>query len=140
MQVRRPRAHVFQCELLNLRAVQQFLLERIGVAHAGFHNVPRGQSGLKSSLHPHPREALPRRNGYRHTAKHSAQCRLRRVEIAMRVNEHHAHAQRLRGWPGMLQTAEHSQQSIAVREQTDGQISTAPFVRHQLCHVASGQR
>src|SRR5437660_1754108 len=114
-----------------------YVHERVGIPHAHFDNMPRGDGRLQSRLHAHPRQALPGRDRHRHAAKHPAERRLRCIEIAVRVNEHHAHAQGFRRRPGMLQPAQHSQKSVAIRQQPNRKIAFSPFFGNQLCHIAA---
>src|SRR5256885_1297163 len=108
VQVCRARAHVLQCELLNVGAVERLLLERVGVAHAHLDDVARRHGGLQTGLEPHPREALPGGDGHGHPSQHAAQRSFGSVEIAVGIDKDHRDAQRSCGGSGMLQAAEHS--------------------------------
>ena len=140
VQVRRARAHVLQCELLNVGAVEKLLLERVGVAHTHLDDVARRHGGLQTGLDPHPREALPGGDGDGHSSQHAAQRSLGSVEIAVGIDEDHRDAQRSCGGAGMLQPAEHSKNAVAVGEESDGKISAAPPFGDQLRKIAAGQR
>src|SRR5438445_3441213 len=113
---------------------------RGSVSRTHIDDVARRKCGFKARLETYTREALPGGDCDGHSAKHAAQRGLGSVEITMRVDEYHAYAQGLCGGTGMLQTAEHAKNSVAVREEADGQVTAAAFFGNQFGEIAAGQR
>jgi hypothetical protein len=117
---RRALADVVHREELDGRPVEQILLQRVRVAHRGQHDVALRQRGVEPRLEPHPRQAVPGGDGHRHAAQHPAERGLGRVEVAVRVDEHEAHAQGPRRGARVLQPAQHAHQAAAVGQRPTG--------------------
>ena len=134
-----PRLDVLDGETLDGRAVEEVLLEGIHVAGAGEDDVPLGQRGVEARFEAQAGQAQAGGDRDRHPAQHAAQRGLRRVEVAVGVDEHEPDAQGRRGRPRVLQSAEHAHERAAIGEEPDREAAGLDLGGDDLREMAVGQ-
>ena len=139
VEVLRPVPEVLHRDHLDIGAVDQVLLQGIGIAHGSHHDVARGQGRLETRLEAQVGQAHAGRNRHRHAAQHAGERCLRRVEIAVSVDEDQPHLERTAGRSRVLQAAEHAHQGAAVGQQTDGEEALLAVGGDDVGEMAVGQ-
>ena len=87
-------ANVVHRQLLNLRVIEQVLLQRIGEPHGAHHDVFIAQRRIERRVQAQILQRAAGRNRDGHAAHRAAARRLRRVEVGMRIEPQHADSQR----------------------------------------------